>query len=213
MAPRKTFKRSTWLDSSQDLRMVTLPETNIAPENGWLEDYFPIGEAYVSGAMSVSGSICPGFFSERHTEHDLPCKRFIQNKNTLTTMVCRLHWRVQGSWMVHLRRFQDEILKINFSSLLFTCTYQVVNLRKKDMTIGQRWRTSTHILGVATPCPNLTPSAKIGYHLASCHWYIYIPGTGNRDGSKHKHMQNLWESLRFFPIFFGSQNQNPLRST
>ncbi len=24
----------------------TLPETNIAPENGWLEYYFPIGEAY-----------------------------------------------------------------------------------------------------------------------------------------------------------------------
>ena len=27
----------------------TLPETNIAPENGWLEDYFPIGEAYFQG--------------------------------------------------------------------------------------------------------------------------------------------------------------------
>ena len=26
--------------------MVTLPETNIAPENGWLEYYFPIGMAY-----------------------------------------------------------------------------------------------------------------------------------------------------------------------
>ena len=25
---------------------VTLPETNIAPENGWLEYYFPIGMAY-----------------------------------------------------------------------------------------------------------------------------------------------------------------------
>ncbi len=24
----------------------TLPKTNIAPENGWLEYYFPIGEAY-----------------------------------------------------------------------------------------------------------------------------------------------------------------------
>ena len=24
----------------------TLPETNIAPKNGWLEYYFPIGEAY-----------------------------------------------------------------------------------------------------------------------------------------------------------------------
>ena len=26
--------------------LFTLPETNIAPENGWLEYYFPIGEAY-----------------------------------------------------------------------------------------------------------------------------------------------------------------------
>ena len=28
----------------------TLPETNIAPENGWLEYYFPIGEAYFQEA-------------------------------------------------------------------------------------------------------------------------------------------------------------------
>ena len=27
----------------------TLPETNIAPENGWLEYYFHIGEAYFQG--------------------------------------------------------------------------------------------------------------------------------------------------------------------
>ena len=27
----------------------TLPETNIALENGWLEYYFPIGEAYFQG--------------------------------------------------------------------------------------------------------------------------------------------------------------------
>ena len=26
--------------------IFTLPETNIAPENGWLEYYFPIGMAY-----------------------------------------------------------------------------------------------------------------------------------------------------------------------
>ena len=25
------------------------PETNIAPENGWLEYYFPIGEAHFQG--------------------------------------------------------------------------------------------------------------------------------------------------------------------
>ena len=29
--------------------LVTLPETNITPENGWLEYYFPIGEAYFQG--------------------------------------------------------------------------------------------------------------------------------------------------------------------
>ena len=29
--------------------LITLPETNIAPENGWLEYYFPIGEAYFQG--------------------------------------------------------------------------------------------------------------------------------------------------------------------
>ena len=29
--------------------IFTLPETNIDPENGWLEYYFPIGEAYFQG--------------------------------------------------------------------------------------------------------------------------------------------------------------------
>ena len=29
--------------------VITLPETNIAPKNGWLEYYFPIGEAYFQG--------------------------------------------------------------------------------------------------------------------------------------------------------------------
>ncbi len=29
--------------------LYTLPETNIAPENGWLEYYFPIGMAYFQG--------------------------------------------------------------------------------------------------------------------------------------------------------------------
>ena len=29
--------------------LYTLPETNIAPENGWLEDVFPIGKAYFHG--------------------------------------------------------------------------------------------------------------------------------------------------------------------
>ena len=29
-----------------DNKLSTLPETNIAPENGWLEYYFPFGKAY-----------------------------------------------------------------------------------------------------------------------------------------------------------------------
>ena len=29
--------------------LITLPETNIGPKNGWLEYYFPIGEAYFQG--------------------------------------------------------------------------------------------------------------------------------------------------------------------
>ncbi len=35
----------------QQLRMLelTLPETNIATKNGWLEYYFHIGEAYFQG--------------------------------------------------------------------------------------------------------------------------------------------------------------------
>ncbi len=37
---------------------ITLPETNIGPENGWLEYYFPIGEAYYHGfLLLVSGSV------------------------------------------------------------------------------------------------------------------------------------------------------------
>ena len=36
----------------------TLPETNIAHENGWLEDEFPFGMAYFQGLLLlVSGSV------------------------------------------------------------------------------------------------------------------------------------------------------------
>ena len=36
----------------------TLPETNIDPTNGWLEYYFPIGEAYFQGLRTlVSGRV------------------------------------------------------------------------------------------------------------------------------------------------------------
>ncbi len=35
--------------TSVDVVIVTLPETNIANENGWLEYYFPFGEAYFQG--------------------------------------------------------------------------------------------------------------------------------------------------------------------
>ena len=35
----------------------TLLETNIARRNGWLEHYFPIGEAYFQGELLVSGRV------------------------------------------------------------------------------------------------------------------------------------------------------------
>ena len=34
-----------WLDGDLSQK-TTLPETNIAPENGWLEYYFPFGMGY-----------------------------------------------------------------------------------------------------------------------------------------------------------------------
>ncbi len=37
------------------LRVFTLPETNIAPKNGWLEYYFPIGfRPILRGKLAVS---------------------------------------------------------------------------------------------------------------------------------------------------------------
>ena len=35
--------------SSSNNRSFTPPKFNIAPENGWLEDYFPFGMAYFQG--------------------------------------------------------------------------------------------------------------------------------------------------------------------
>ena len=34
----------------QNQKLGTLPETNMAPENGWLEDYFPVGMTYFQGS-------------------------------------------------------------------------------------------------------------------------------------------------------------------
>ena len=49
--------KSRW--NSKNESFFTLPETNIsAPKNGWLEDYFPIGEAYFQGhLLLVSGRV------------------------------------------------------------------------------------------------------------------------------------------------------------
>ena len=37
------FARRKWVETE---KVYTLPETNIAPENGWLEDVFPSGKDY-----------------------------------------------------------------------------------------------------------------------------------------------------------------------
>ena len=41
--------QASYGDSNRILVRDTLPETNVDPENGWLEYYFPIGEAYFQG--------------------------------------------------------------------------------------------------------------------------------------------------------------------
>ena len=47
------------------LRPTTLPETNIAPENGWLEYYFPIGKAYFQGQTVSFREGIPLHFQEQ----------------------------------------------------------------------------------------------------------------------------------------------------
>ncbi len=44
----RTDMKVQWVGTTNSYN--TFPETNIfAPENGWLEDYFPIGMAYFQG--------------------------------------------------------------------------------------------------------------------------------------------------------------------
>ena len=61
---------------------ITLPETNIAPKNGWLEYYFPIGKAHFQGVMLVSGRVVitniSSFFPEMPNG-----ARFFTNKTVL----------------------------------------------------------------------------------------------------------------------------------
>ena len=46
----------SWI--AQDFPSVTLPQTSIAPENGWLEYYFPFGfRPIFRGELLVSGSV------------------------------------------------------------------------------------------------------------------------------------------------------------
>ena len=41
------YDRWNWTPLSFNAGLLRSPETNIAPTNGWLEYYFPIGEAYL----------------------------------------------------------------------------------------------------------------------------------------------------------------------
>ena len=56
--PENLFHQSPSFGGPPARRFVTLLETNIAPENGWLEYYFPIGfRPIFSGKLIVSGSV------------------------------------------------------------------------------------------------------------------------------------------------------------
>ena len=46
---------------SNGFMMVTLPETNIAPENGWLEYEVSVWDGLLAGAMLVLGSVMNQF--------------------------------------------------------------------------------------------------------------------------------------------------------
>ena len=46
-----------WWWTGSSCSYLTLPETNIAPENGWLEYYFSFWDGLFSGAMLVSGRV------------------------------------------------------------------------------------------------------------------------------------------------------------
>ena len=63
----ETCGQSGWETRQSKMKALTLPETNIAPENGWLEyDPFllgrPIfrGELFVSGRVFLGGLLGPG---------------------------------------------------------------------------------------------------------------------------------------------------------
>ena len=44
----------------RELKHITLPETNIAPENGWVEYWFPFGaQPIFEGELLVLGSASP----------------------------------------------------------------------------------------------------------------------------------------------------------
>ena len=43
------------MDGDDDEKIHTLPKTNIAPENGWLEDYFPFGARPISKHIFQGG--------------------------------------------------------------------------------------------------------------------------------------------------------------
>ena len=56
MEKTKTSHRSeNRIDYADGIQLIiNLTETNIAPENGWLEDEIPFGDGLCSGAFAVS---------------------------------------------------------------------------------------------------------------------------------------------------------------
>ena len=54
---------------------TTLPETNIAPTNGWLENNFPIGEAYFRGLCQFQG----GYFTPKTTSNQITKVGFLKD--------------------------------------------------------------------------------------------------------------------------------------
>ena len=97
-------------------KMYTLPETNIAPENGWLEYYFPIGfwqlfRGYVSFREGNTLTSFVHQYGTVRTEQSCLLKAF--NRNCMLLTHIKSSWWFQPIWKIlvkldHFPNFRGE---------------------------------------------------------------------------------------------------------
>ena len=89
--------------------MDTLPKTNIAPTNGWLEYYFPIGEAYCQGRTVSFREGIPEFSHGKiQVSPDVPVQILQKTHSQKTQLSCfraippmkPTNERTDGAWII-----------------------------------------------------------------------------------------------------------------